>query len=251
MINYTDIGEGEELLLIHGLGSCIEAWNPQLPLSKKHRLIIVELRGHKNSNVTANLTVEQFAKDIIELMDHLNIKQAHICGLSLGGIIAQEIHKRYKSRVKSLILANTTFFIPTIVGKLSLNRTKHLMKSAANGSVTNEMIKTCLYDQKNQKNIQLVDDSFLIRQDTYYESAQSAFGRNYYLDLYRVSVPTLIIGSKEDKITPITSSYAMQQAIKNSKLVVFYRTGHLSNVEKAMEFNHAVNRHIKNYRGGK
>ena len=101
--------------------------------------------------------------------------------------------------------------------------------------------------------ISLVKDSFLIRKDTYLSSAQSSFGRNYYFDLFNIKVPTTIIGSSEDKMTPIYNSYLMYYAIRNARLVVFHRTGHLSNVDKPTEFNQAVSQHIGSYesKGGR
>lgn len=248
MLNFTDVGEGEELLFIHGLGGRQEAWNPQLPLSENHRLIIVELRGHGNSVGANHLTVEQFAADIIEVLDYLKIDQAHICGLSLGGLVAQEIHKRYKSRVKSLILSNTVFCIPSIVGNFALIRTKKLIGFDRQDQQMRELAKTCLHDHKDESKVDLLREAFLIRNDTYYASAKSAFDRNYYFYLFDIRVPVTIIGSFEDKVTPIFNAYLMHNAIRHARLVIFHRTGHLSNVDNPAAFNQAIHKHIRSYR---
>lgn len=248
MLNYLDVGEGEELVLIHGLGNRKEAWLPQLTLSSNYRLVLIELRGHGNSVEANNLTVETFAKDIIEVLDFLKIKKAHICGLSLGGIIAQEIYKKHKERVKSLILSNTTFYIPSSVGKISLKRATHLIERIGVDNYCIEAAKTCLFNPHIESNMELAKRAFLIREDTYLQSVQAAFGRNYFFELFKIDVPTLVIGSVEDKVIPVQSAYLMYYIIKKSKLVVFKQTGHLVNIEKAEEFNLVIEKHLNEFR---
>lgn len=248
MLDYLDIGEGDELVLIHGLGNRKEAWMPQLSLSSNYRLILIELRGHGTSIEIEDLTVEIFAKDIIEVLDFLNIEKAHICGLSLGGIIAQEIYKQHKERVKTLILSNTTFYIPYLVGRISLKKTKYLIEQIGLENYSIKSVIASLYKHKDEKNIELATNAFFIREDTYIKSVQSAVGRNYFFDLLKINVPTLIIGSLEDRVTPIQNAYFMHYFIKSSKLVILRQAGHLSNIEKAEEFNQAIDNHLNQYK---
>lgn len=246
MIDYVDIGQGEELLLIHGLGTKKELWNSQLPLSEKYRLIIVELRGHGNSIEVDNLTVETFAQDILEVLDHLNIRQVHICGLSLGGMIAQEILKQAKERVKSLILCNTTFYIPTFVGEMSYSTVKEMIAQVGLKKFRETSIKTCLYDYEDEQNMEGASNAFRIREDTYLRTMQSAVGRNYLMTLLE-QIPILIIGSQDDQVTPVQNAIIMNQLIPTSKLIIIKKAGHLSNIEKAEQFNQIIEQHLVNY----
>src|SRR5580765_6443612 len=81
------------LVLIHCLGSNVEMWEPQIALLSRHfRLIRYDLRGHGRSEIGSGpATIERFGRDLLGLMDFLRIKNAAICGLSLGGLIAQWI----------------------------------------------------------------------------------------------------------------------------------------------------------------
>lgn len=248
MLDYIDIGEGEELVLIHGLGNRIDAWIPQLSLSLNYRLVLIELRGHGNSVEVEDLTVERFAKDIIEVLDFLNIKKAHFCGLSLGGIVAQEIYKRFKARVKTLILSNTTFYVPNVVSKMSMNKAKYLIEQIGFDNYHINSVKTCLYNYEDERTAELAKKAFHIREDTYFKSIQAASGRNYFFNLLTISVPTLIIGSFEDKVTPVQSAIIMNYFIRTSRLVLFEKAGHLSNIEKAEEFNEAIEKHLIQYK---
>jgi len=247
MLNYLDVGKGEEIVFIHGLGNRIQAWAPQLELTTQYRLIMIELRGHGYSPEKENIQVEFFAKDIMEVLDFLNIEKAHFVGLSLGGIVALEICKRFKKRVKSLILCNTTYYIPTLFGNLTLEKTKRFLKRNTIDQLNERLIKKCLYNPKEKKAYELAKDAFYIREDTYLKSIQSAFGRNYFYDLFSIDVPTLIIGSLEDKVVPIQNAYLMHYMIKSSNLIIFENAGHLSNIEKPELFNLAISRHIEEY----
>lgn len=247
VLNYLDVGKGEEIVFIHGLGNRIQAWAPQLELTSQFRLIIIELRGHGYSPQKDDINVESFAKDIIEVLDFLKIEKAHFVGLSLGGIVALEICKRFKKRVKSLILSNTTYYIPTLFGNVTLLRTKLLMEKISLDHLNEHLIKKCLFNPEKKKIYELAKNAFHIREDTYLQSIQSAFGRNYFYDLLTIKVPTLIIGSAEDQVVPIQNAYFMHYMIKTSDLIIFENTGHLSNIEQAEQFNLAIRKHIQNY----
>ncbi|WP_071393168.1 alpha/beta fold hydrolase [Bacillus tuaregi] len=93
MLAYHDIGSGIPLVLIHGLGSRKEAWKPQYELAARYRLIIPDLRGHGETSFNDSFTMQNFAKDIRNLIEYLRIPDAFICGLSLGGMVAQELYK--------------------------------------------------------------------------------------------------------------------------------------------------------------
>lgn len=247
MLNYLDVGKGEELVLIHGLGNRIQAWAPQLELASRYRLIIIELRGHGYSPKIEDIHVEAFAKDIIEVLDELGIDKAHFIGLSLGGIVALEICKRFKHRVKSLVLCNTTYYIPSFFGNVTLLKTKLLMEQVSMDHLNDHLIKKCLFNPEEKKVYELAKNAFYIREDTYLQSVQSAFGRNYFYDLLSIDVPTLIIGSREDQVVPIQNAYMMHYMIKSSELIIFEYTGHLSNIEQSEKFNSAIMHHLAKY----
>lgn len=104
MFHYLDMGKGEPLVLIHGLGSKKEMWKNQFELSESNRLIIPDLLGHGESNEVEKISMPNFAKNIIGLLDQLGIESAHFCGISLGGMVVQEVYRLFPERVRSMIL---------------------------------------------------------------------------------------------------------------------------------------------------
>lgn len=243
MIEYEDIGQGEALLFIHGLGTQKQLWNAQRQLSKKFRLIIVELRGHGKSEQLTDLNVETYAKDIFEVLDYLEIQKVHICGLSLGGLIAQEMYRQDKARVHSLILCNTTFYIPQMVGEMSYQSTKEMIAQLGYEKFQETSIQMCLYDYTNERSLKLANEAFNIRKDTYVQSIQAAVGRNYLMDLLSCT-SLLIIGAQEDQVMPVQNSIVFNQLIPTSKLTIIKNAGHLCNIEKTTEFNAIIEQHV-------
>ncbi|MED3562372.1 alpha/beta hydrolase [Bacillus xiapuensis] len=233
MLDYIDMGEGETLVLICGLGQRKEAWKNQYKLSKYYRLIIPELRSD------GEITIKNYAKDVIELLEHLNIESAHIAGLSLGGIIAQELYRQKPNLVRSLILANTTSYIPYFLGNWIVSNYK---TDLINGTILDKIANRGLYDKSYIKEAK---KTFHIK-DTYIEAARSAVGLNYFPYLYCIDKPVLLIGSTHDEVTPVFNVSLMSMCIRNCETVVFEDCGHLSNIEQKDQFNKAVLDFIKN-----
>lgn len=247
MLNYLDVGpkHGEIIVFIHGLGNRKETWFPQLTLSEKYRLILVELRGHGQSDNNDNLNVETFAKDILEVLDFLNIEQTHFCGLSLGGLVVQEIYKQQKNRVKSMILSNTTFYIPNFLGIYQLEKYKQIIKKVGYGEFQKRSIDACFYQLQDETMQSMSKEAFLIREDTFLKSTSAAFGRNYAYTLISVDIPTTIISSLEDRIVTFHHAILIKSFVRDSSLVVLKNTGHLSNIEQAETYNKTVEQHVE------
>lgn len=241
MLAYSDIGTGIPIILIHGLGSRKEVWAPQYPLSKKYRLITPDLRGHGETVEEDNIRLRTFAKDVLELMNFLQIESAVIGGLSLGGIIAQEIYKQAPNRVIKLILSNTTSYINPLFVQGLMCQTE---KRYRNKKFISEIVDRGLY---NWGYAEQAKEGFLIR-DSYMDSFRAPIGMNYFPTLLAIRVPVLLIGSSQDKVTPLPNMYLMDLFIANSQKEVFHNCGHLSNIENSGLFNYLIDNFIE---GGK
>jgi pimeloyl-ACP methyl ester carboxylesterase len=237
LLSYIDLGKGEPIVFIHGLGSKKESWRRQYELSKKFRLIIPDLRGHGETELNNNLTIHNFAKDVIKLLDYLDISTAYICGLSLGGIVAQEIYKQRPNMVKGLILANTTSYVPPTAHYLVNKSEKHFQTDY----FVEFVAKKSLY---NQEYLDEAMDSFLIR-DSYIESSKAPIGVSYYHHLMFMNKPVLLIGGDNDTVTPLINLFFIRSFKWDAKMVVFEKCGHLSNIEQSEKFNKAIVDFIK------
>lgn len=233
MLVYNDLGNGIPIVLIHGLGSKKEAWIPQHGLANHYRLVIPDLRGHGETVLNEDFTIKNFALDIINLLEYLNIPSAFICGLSLGGIVAQEIYKQRPERVKGLILSNTTAYIPAIIATNIIHLSHQLFQTDPKRLI-DQIVTTSLYDQSYREEARR---AFHIR-DTYIESAKASAGINYFPILPMIKKPTLLIGSTHDKVTPALNLYLMRSFMRRARTAMLRNTGHLSNIENRDLFNH-------------
>src|SRR5581483_9471957 len=111
-LHYEVQGQGEPLLMVMGLGGSSAAWPPTLidELARSFRVIIYDNRGTGLSDKPdAPYSLEMFAADAIALLDHLKIQRTHVFGVSMGGMISQELALRYAPRLQTLTLGCTTF----------------------------------------------------------------------------------------------------------------------------------------------
>lgn len=110
-LEYRDEGEGETVLLLHGLGSTKADWDQQIPrLSEKFRVLAPDLRGHGNSAKPRSVKeygVDLCAEDMKLLLNILQIAQCHVVGFSMGGAIAFEMAVAYPKILKKLVIINT------------------------------------------------------------------------------------------------------------------------------------------------
>ncbi|WP_078428786.1 alpha/beta fold hydrolase [Alkalihalobacterium alkalinitrilicum] len=236
MIAFADFGKGEPIVFIHGLGQFGKGWDGQHELANDFRLVIPDLRGHGYTKMKSNISLRTFASDIIDLLDILNIEKAHICGLSLGGIVSQEIYRLYPERVKSLVICNSISYFPYWIGMYELRRREHMVDSVSEEEYKNGAVQRCIF-QNNKELQDITRHTFILRPEEYKRSVRAVIGMNYLTMLPLVKVPTLIFGSVQDRVTPYINQVMQHQLIRHSKLVTFNQTGHASNIERKEEFN--------------
>ncbi len=237
---YDDVGSGEPILFIHGLGCLRSAWAPQYELMNGYRLICPALRGHDESPVIENISLAAFARDIIELMDKLGIENAHICGLSLGGLVAQEMYRMAPERVKSLILVNTFAYIPRPVAEASLWRCYWKLGVMTTKVYIEQVINECLFNLFNPDLRKQLRSAFYIRRETYMPSAKAGAYADFRDLLPEIKVPVLLIGGSHDRVTPPVLQTSMYRKIPCAEIEILPRTGHMSNIENAKDFNRKV-----------
>jgi 3-oxoadipate enol-lactonase len=103
---------GPTLMLSNSLGCTLQMWEPQMKaLTQVFRVIRYDRRGHGKSNVPpARYTMERFGRDVLAILDDLNIEKVHWCGLSMGGMVGQWLGANAPERFGKLILANTSCY---------------------------------------------------------------------------------------------------------------------------------------------
>ena len=246
-LSYTDIGAGPAVVLIHGYPFNRSLWTEQAEaLHPKHRVIIPDLRGFGESDSSeGTATMSRMAEDVAELMDHLEIEQAIIGGLSMGGYVALAFARQIPARVRALVLADTRAQADTEEGKQTRFQQAEKALTEGMAGIADAMLPKLLTPDTVSKRPELVKRVRDMMLKTKPEGAAAALKGMAARDdqtefIADIIVPTLILVGREDAITPVADSEKMHSLIERSRLVVIENAGHVSNLEQTEQFNDAL-----------
>jgi pimeloyl-ACP methyl ester carboxylesterase len=249
---YEEQGEqhGETLVLVPGMGYGRWLWSKQLPaFSKRFRTITLDNRGSGQSDKPPGpYTIAQMAQDVKGLLEALGIERAHLAGISMGGLIAQEFALSFPERLRKLILVATTAGGARVVlpdmevmqffSQLGVRPPEENLEKGL------PFVFTPRFIREHPEEIEELRRWMLEREPVPPEAtlAQLAAiaGFNAEARVSEIQHPTLVIGCSDDRVMPVENSKFLVERIPNAKLVVLKGCGHLCPIEKAQEFNEIV-----------
>ncbi len=246
-IAYTDSGEGDPLVFIHAFPLSRRMWEPQVEaLSQQYRVITIDLRGHGESDaVLWNFTLEDYAKDVYELLRQLNVQQATFIGLSMGGYTLFAFFRLVPNVVKALVLADTRAQADNEDGKAGRQAMAQVALNEGPAAIADTMIPKLLAPStvENRKDIvEQVRSMILANQSSgiIVDLMAMAARPDSTALLSQIFCPTLIIVGEDDVATPPSESHYMADRIPHAQLVTIPNAGHLSNFEQPEVFNQAL-----------
>ena len=235
------------LLLLHAFPLNARMWEGQLALADTGwRVIAPQLRGFDGgAGDPAATSVDDYAGDVIDLLDALHLKQVVVGGLSMGGYVAFALLRLAARYVQGLVLADTRSQADTPEGVAGRTRLLQVVQDKGAPAVADEMIPKLLGATTQQTRPAVVEQ---VRSLVLASSTDGIAGAIRALMtrpdstplLASIHVPTLIIVGEEDTVTPPAASEEMHRAISGSELVRIARAGHLSNLEQPESFNAAL-----------
>ncbi len=242
-------GSGEPVVMIMGLGANVTAWDSQLePLSREYQLIAFDNRGAGRSEAPDEpYSIRQMADDTAALMDELGIKEAHVFGMSMGGMIAQEMHHRHRARVRSLILAGTmaggpqaTFPDPKVFQQFVSNGVNSMEEAVAAGLKLfySEAFLAKKRDWLLQRS--LANMSLMAPPHALQKQVMAIMSFNAHGLLGKIETPTMVMGATEDQIVPFPNQELLARHIPDAHFVPFEGAGHGFLTERALAVNSAV-----------
>jgi len=242
-ITYKNENTTQWVTLIHGAGGSLSIWYKQLRSYKENfNVLLVDLRGHGNSkadDTQKNYTFDLVSEDVLEVLDFLKIKSSHFIGISLGTILIRNLAKNHPDRIDSMILAGA-------IMKLDL-RSQILMKL---GVFFKDFIPYLLLykffafiimPKKNHRASRklFVTEAKKLKQKEFIKWFKLASEINPLLTLFRntdTGIKTLYIMGAEDHLF-INSVKQLTLKHEKSDIYIIENSGHVVNVEKALEFN--------------
>jgi 3-oxoadipate enol-lactonase len=258
---YEEHGSGDPLLCVMGFATDSTGWLMQTPaFAERHRTIVFDNRGvGRSSKPTGAYTIHEMADDAVALLDHLKVDRAHVLGVSMGGMIAQELVLRHPERVRGLVLA-CTFPEPdaateeqqkiiftqmggsiTEGGEMKIDFTalnpmtffQHLLPLVFNPSFIQTELPKLM-----QMFAGALQYGFSI--EAIMGQMQAIMGHKSTDRLASITAPTMVITGDADRLISPANSDVLAKSIPGAKLVTIPGGSHGFNIEMPDLFNRAV-----------
>jgi len=236
-LNYDLHGKGEPLLMIMGLGASSAAWDPELveDLARSFRVITFDNRGTGQSDKPdAPYSIEMFADDAAGLLTKLDVPRAHIFGVSMGGMIAQEFALRHPAHLGSLTLGCTAaggaHSIPPPLESLKI------LTAPREGLAPDDVIRRgwpLLYSTKyiaeNRATLEAAIPRLLkfpIPPFAFQRQLEATYTFTTFDRIPQIKAPTLVITGADDVLIPAKNSEIIAARIPGAKLHIIADAGH-------------------------
>ncbi|MGX8008615.1 alpha/beta fold hydrolase [Mesorhizobium sp. ORM8.1] len=235
------------LMLSNSIATTFHMWDGQVPeLAKSFRVLRYDFRGHGGSDAPAGAySLDRFGRDVLELLDFLDISRVHFLGLSLGGFVGQWLGVHAPERIERLILSNTS---------PHLGPASYFDEQISNALAASDLSATADMFMRNW-----FPPAMLAGRNGTVEEFRAAilamspqglagcFAAVRDSDLRRpialINAPTLVIGGIDDKVTLASHSEAIAETVPGAELLLLPGV-HLLNVERPVEFMAAVTRFL-------
>jgi pimeloyl-ACP methyl ester carboxylesterase len=232
-IYWNASGAGDPVLLIMGLGYSQEMWYRTRPLiSERYLTIAFDNRGVGKSDVpTGAYTIARMAADAAAVLDAAGVERAHVYGVSMGGMIAQEFAIAYPERVRSLILGCTS-----CGGRNALiaeEQVLQILKSRAEMSADDafEAMAPFIYDAGTPRS--RIDEDLAMRRRGYPPAAgylgqlQAILSWTSFDRLPSIAAPTLIVQGESDQLIPPGNAQILERHIRGSRIAMLPHASHI------------------------
>jgi 3-oxoadipate enol-lactonase len=233
---------GPTLMLSNSLGCTLQMWEPQMAtLKQAFRVIRYDRRGHGKSGVPPGpYSMARFGRDVLSILDDLNIEKVHWCGLSMGGMVGQWLGANAPKRLDRIILSNTACYYPDPTNWQ--NRIKAVQEGGI-AAVADAVIAGWLTADFRDREPQIAANMKAMLTATpvrgYLGCCEALSTLDQRALLAQIKRPTLVIAGRHDIATPVAAGEFIRSHIPGAALAIL-DAAHISNVEQPHAFTDAV-----------
>ncbi|HEY8569263.1 alpha/beta hydrolase [Microbulbifer sp.] len=251
-LHFTDSeGQGEPLLLLHGLGSRGDDWQPQInSLASEYRILTLDFPGHGESAVASGpVSMETLAADALALLDHLAIERAHVAGLSLGGMVTMQLVASHPQRLRTAIVINSG---PGMVAgrwrlKLLVVLRTLLIRTLGLPALAKSIAPKLFPESAQQPLREKFLHSIAAADRRTYLKILRAIGRfNVWPGIAGSPVPALIMTADND-YTPVSYKAAYAATMQNAQLSIIENSGHASPMDAPEQCNRNIRTFLRTH----
>jgi 3-oxoadipate enol-lactonase len=230
------------LMLSNSLGTDLHMWDDQAPALTQHfRLVRYDRRGHGKSSVPkAPYSMERLGRDVVGVLDALNIAKINWCGLSMGGMVGMWLGANAAGRIDKLILSNTSSHFPDPTmwdGRIKMVREKGL-----DGMVDANMERwfTKGFRDRAPNAMARMKKMFCATDiEGYIGCGYAIRDMDHRPLLPKIAVPTLVIAGRHDPATPLEGNEYIKQHIPGARIAVL-EAAHIANIEQPQAYTDTV-----------
>lgn len=253
-IYYREYGEGDALIFLNGVAMGTNSWTPFIKtVSKDYKMVAIDLLDQgKSDSYEEYYNIDTQVEILKDFIDKMGFEKIHLLGMSYGGNVAQAFAIKYENSLKSLILSNASSRVTNIMRDIAEGwvYAASTLDSSVFSNIVLPYMYSCDYYEKNYEDMKYKERIFSkILDEEWYQRFRrnliSVEGFDVSNRLRDIKLPTLIISSEFDKITPIQYQKLMHEGIKNSRWVIMENIGHASMYEKPKEFISIVMEFLK------
>lgn len=246
--------ERPTVVFIHGFPLRGEMWKNQADaLKDKLNVLTFDLRGLGDTRVSSySFTQQMLCKDLKSLLDNLSIEKVILCGLSMGGYIAQHFTALYPQYVQGLILCDTRASADSNAAKEARTSDIRLIDEQGVSAFIEAFIPKVLSQETLENSPNIVASVRKMLEMNTPEGLKAclmclAARPDLTEELNNIKVPTLIIVGEQDKLTPPEDAEKMSEKIQNAQLILIRGAGHFTNLENEPAFNSALLSYIARF----
>ena len=237
------------LVLSNSLGSTLAIWDPQVPeLARHFRVIRYDMRGHGRSPVPRGpYAIEDLGRDLLGLLDRLGARTAHLCGLSIGGMVSAWVAANAPERVERLVLCCTSaHFDPPLADQYAERAA--LVRAQGTGAVADAVVARWLTPSFAASHPEIARDLrtmvAMTPAEGYAGCCDALAAMDLLPDLPRVRAATLVISAGADVSLPPAHGERIAAGIGGSRFVVVEGAAHLTNIERPEEVTGLIRSHL-------
>ena len=232
------------LVLANSIGTTLELWDAQVPaFTRRFRLLRYDQLGHGRSDVPAGpYSVELLGRELLALLDELEIERFSFCGISLGGAVGTWLASERPERLERLVLA----FTSARFGDPDLWRERaEAVRRVGMEAVTEAALGRWFTPAAPPDTVDRFRQMLLATPAEGYAACCDALGVwDFREELGRIGASTLVVAASEDPATPPEQARLLATRIPDARLHVIEGAAHLANVERPAEFTEVVLDHL-------
>ena len=232
------------IVFVHGIGLNKEIWYPQIEFFKSYNVITYDLIGHGKTPLNKNeLNFQDFVKQLLNLINELEIKKIHLVGFSLGALISRHFASEYGDRLSSLNL-HGSIYKRSIEQKRVVENRFELIKNSRSASKKSSL-RRWLSEKFIKNNKEIYDKIYAMLENIDHKNLLKAYKLFVFYEddddmINKIKANTLVTTGQFDVGSTIEMAQNLSNQIENSKYIEIKNGKHLCNIECAKDFNKTI-----------